>query len=551
MDKVMNKRKTIVVALLAVVFTFLQVAGWQISMFYNTTVHQSDFLQKTGVLTSIQVVLWSLIELPVMFVILHFLFSLFEKVGQEASKRGDSEAGTQKEKLIAVFKIALPVCLFLCWIPCFLAGYPGFYNYDVNAQVPQVMYDEVSYSAHHPLLHTLFVGHIITLGYRWREILNDGIALHSIIQMLICAVCFSYLIQYICKITGKRIFGILAFCYYAFFPVIPMFAMSTTKDVLFSLLLQICVVLIFEMFINLSDFFASKRKIAIFVVTAVLMCLFRKNGIYIVMAMIPFLFVLCKKYKKKCILLFGMIIFLSLFLDKGLIWVLDAKEGSGEELLSVPMQQVARVYCEQGEEAFDAEELELIYSGISSDDLSNYNPFLSDNIKNYFDYEVIRKNPSAFLTLWLKKGFQYPTEYGKAFLDNTYQAWYPGTSVYSDPDDNSTYYFNMAMRAGGERDSKAPKLLKFYEKIASEYYYQKIPVVRLLFSIGAMFWVALFTWSFAVYQKNKPLYLAMLPVLLCCATVFLGPISLVRYYLVLFYGFPVSVGFLCAGKKEI
>jgi len=89
----------------------------------------------------------------------------------------------------------------------------------------------------------------------------------------------------------------------------------------------------------------------------------------------------------------------------------------------------------------------------------------------------------------LKKGFQYPTEYGKAFLDNTYQAWYPGTSVYSNPDDNSTYYFNMEMRAGGERDSKAPKLLKFYKKIASEYYYQKIGT-RFLFLADEFYSIA-------------------------------------------------------------
>ena len=41
---------------------------------------------------------------------------------------------------------------------------------------------------------------------------------------------------------------------------------------------------------------------------------------------------------------------------------------------------------------------------------------------------------------------------------------------------------------------------------------------------------------------------AMLMVMLCCVTVFMGPVSLVRYYLVLFYGFPVSIGFLYTRK---
>ena len=102
----------------------------------------------------------------------------------------------------------------------------------------------------------------------------------------------------------------------------------------------------------------------------------------------------------------------------------------------------------------------------------------------------------------------------------------------------------MKMCPGGERDSKLPHLLDFYHKIASGYYYQQFPVTRLFFSIGAMFWVALFTFSFAIYQRNKPLITALLMILLCCATALLGPVSLVRYYLILFYGFPVSLGFL-------
>lgn len=490
-----DKRRFVVTSLLGLLFTAMQVIGYQISMRYNTSVHQSEFFQNIGVLPTKHAFLLSLVEFPIWCIILCFLFTMLERVTYIDKKFSP--------KRVFLLWGSTAVFLFICWIPCFLAGYPGFYNYDAMNQVPQALYAEVPYSAHHPLLHTLLMGKIIAFGYHHGINLNDGIALHSIFQMTVCAIAFAYLIYFILKITGNRILSIIAFCYYAFFPPIAMFAMSTTKDIIFSILLQLSIVFLYEMCKDLSAFWASKRMIARFVITFLLMCLFRKNGIYIVICIIPFVVIFWKKYWKQLLFLFGSIILLYFITDKSLLLALNATEGSTEEAFSVPIQQLARVYFDYGESAFDEEELTLIYEGISETDLLNYNPFLSDNIKNIFDFDVILDNKTAYLSLWLKKGLQYPMEYLKSFLDNTYQAWYPGTSIYDAPDSEQTYYFAMNMCAGGERDTKAPQLLEFYNKIATGYYYQKLPVIRLLFSIGAMFWFALFTLFFAIYQKTS------------------------------------------------
>lgn len=257
-----------------------------------------------------------------------------------------------------------------------------------------------------------------------------------------------------------------------------------------------------------------------------------------------------KKYRKHILGLFLSIIAFYLIINKGLVWFLDAEEGSIEEALSVPMQQLARVYYDYGETAFEQEELLLIDEGIDRKQLENYNPFLSDHIKNYFDFKSILDNKMAYISLWIRKGLQYPKTYARAFLDNTYQAWYPGTSIYDEPNAQETYYFDMSMRAGGYRDSKMPKLLEFYNRIANGYFYQKVPIIRLLFSIGAMLWVGLFALGYSIYRRDVPLTISMLFVMLYCMTVFMGPVSLVRYYLVLFYGFPVTLGYLVNSKEH-
>lgn len=538
--KWIQKRKAVMAVVLSLLFSVMQVTGYQISMHLGTSVHQSDFFQKIGVLSVPQCMGVAVAAFAFWCAVIYGLFTLLEK-----ARTFTVELSRKKEVAIWIVVAGL---LFLCWFPYFLAAYPGFYNYDAMVQVPQAIYEEVQYSTHHPLLHTLFVGKLIAFGHSLRGNFNDGIVLHSVVQMLVCAVALAYMVVYVLKISGRKWLGALAFLYYAFLPVIPMFALSTTKDTIFSVLLQLTVIWLYEMYRDIPAFMASKWKGLRFVAVAVLMCLFRKNGIYALVCVIPFAVAWGRKYWRQLLLVFATVAILYGVVDKGLSWTLNAVPGSAEEMLSVPMQQLAKVYNEHGEEAFTEEELELIYEGISKEQLLNYNPFLADNIKNYFDYTVITDNKTDYLMLWVNKGLEHPLTYVKAFLYNTYQAWYPATFIYAAPEQSATYYFDMNMHVGAERDTKNQDLLVFCQQIGTEPKYQGIPVVRMLFSIGAMLWVAMFTWFYGIYRKNRALTVAMLLTLFCCATVFLGPVSLVRYYLVLFYGFPVSVGFLLKGK---
>ena len=115
-----------------------------------------------------------------------------------------------------------------------------------------------------------------------------------------------------------------------------------------------------------------------------------------------------------------------------------------------------------------------------------YNPFLADRIKNYVNNEELLQNKWEYLRLWFRKGWQYPGCYLRAFLDNTYQAWYPGTSVVDDPD-GDIYYFDFEGRNVLEMKTISSRLTDFYRKLSLEYYYQKIPVIRALFAIGTYF----------------------------------------------------------------
>ena len=171
---------------------------------------------------------------------------------------------------------------------------------------------------------------------------------------------------------------------------------------------------------------------------------------------------------------------------------------------------------------------------------------LADRIKNYVNNEELLQNKLEYLRLWFRKGWQYPGCYLRAFLDNTYQAWYPGTSVVDDPD-GDIYYFDFEGRNVLEMKTISSRLTEFYRKISLEYYYQKIPVIRALFAIGTYFWLAVILFFYGIRRRRAEIWNSWLLVLALCLTVFLGPISLVRYYLLLFYAAPAGI-FLLADR---
>jgi len=172
---------------------------------------------------------------------------------------------------------------------------------------------------------------------------------------------------------------------------------------------------------------------ACFSAVIALCCLFRNNVIYAIIVFCILCALILRKKAKHILLSLGCGILIYLLVNTCLIYATNANKGSMAEAFSVPMQQLARLYNEKGETAFTPEETELLTTAISKDFLKNYNPFLADYIKNYTNFDVVKDRSEEYISLWFHKGISYPGVYIASFLDNTYQAWYPGTSVDTDP----------------------------------------------------------------------------------------------------------------------
>ena len=85
--------------------------------------------------------------------------------------------------------------IFLCWLTVFLDYYPSVFAYDAEGQLYQVIAHD--YSTHHPFLHTLFLGAFFKLGAKLPGSYPAGMAVHSVVQMMMMAASFGYTISYL------------------------------------------------------------------------------------------------------------------------------------------------------------------------------------------------------------------------------------------------------------------------------------------------------------------------------------------------------------------
>lgn len=139
--------------------------------------------------------------------------------------------------------------LLVCWTPALIAGFPGYFTYDSGLGWLEQwgQYSTGNLNAHHPVLHTLFVGSLISVGQALFDSFNAGVLLAVFVQALLVSFLLSFSLYQLLNLgMGKK--GLVASTVYlALNPIIQLFAFCTTKDVLFSAFVVVYVVLLFRL----------------------------------------------------------------------------------------------------------------------------------------------------------------------------------------------------------------------------------------------------------------------------------------------------------------
>lgn len=474
--------------------------------------------------------------------------------------RGESLIGRIANKITRVLAIAdtqadLAAFLFLllCWLPVFLAVYPGFFVYDAQDEYIQVA--ARNFSTHHPLVHVLLLGGMVCGVHKLTDSYNLGIACYTVFQMAVAAGVFTFLFSYLRKRKVCRTLRLAGLVWLGVFPTVVMFTLCSAKDALFTLALLLLLICLLELGGDGEAFFRSKGWRLLYVLSGMAMMLLRNNGFYAFLVMIPILLFLKKGRRGQLLLLSVCAAAGCLLVNGGLKLALHADDSEYQELLTVPIQQLARTY-KYAPQAFTEAELETLYEVLDEEALSLYTPRLSDPVKYRFNNEAFAKDKGRYASLWLRVGMRKPLIYLNAWWMTSYGFWYPDTviNVYGGNTvftftykDNS--YFGYEVEQPGVRESRIPWLNEVYRRLSLEVWKEKIPVISWLFSPGAMFWFYAFLFAWLLNNRRYDILYPFLPIFLVWLTVLLGPTYLPRYVLFLWYALPLFLGMAQMGAQ--
>lgn len=485
--------------------------------------------------------LLKIVIFSIIFIVLHYLvLELLKKCKRKDNKK-EKKFIINKHNFLIYF-----IIIILCWIPVLLAFYPVILNYDGNAQIKTYITNQMT---HHTIISTMLMGMCYATGLII-ENTQIGMLFFSIIQMTIMALIFAYAVKFIEEKTNKKWIRNVSLIFYALFPFNQLFPLMTTKDTLFAGFMLV-------FFINLYKIIENKNTIIGYIgiiLLTVLMLLFRKNGIYAFVVMIPFAIVIFFKQKEtlKRILVIFLITLLTYKCANTFLLSFDKNKGEGEVYDSIMISQAIGRICREKENELTDEEREKINYYVKDFEKmqEKYRKNISDPAVTQMNYKNINEDKKEFFKFVISLVSQYPGTSIDACLDTVRGYWY-----ITDKSFNRIYKseqkgcleltFSRVFpdeEIGIKQHSLIPGLKEFYEDLLAKNYYEKIPVLYVVFQPAIYFYILLACLLYSLYKKQKNNLLPQIFLLLYYLTCFLAPCAIIRYMYGVIVAMPIVIG---------
>ena len=476
-----------------------------------------------------------------------FLFSLIKYIDNKIVKKINMKKDEKysKENLIKIFLINSIILFAIFWM-AYIALYPGYFSYDAPGQIIQVFhYKELN--AHQPVIHTLLLSVCIAIGNKFFWGTNCGLAIYTFIQMMIVILSLSYIFIKLLEFNVNKYVIIISEALIIINPVFQIFVMTSTKDVIFSSLFIIWIIHVVEMYESGEKFFASVSKNIFYVINVILMCLFRKQGIYVVFCVGLVQCFTMKKYFKKYLCSFICIIAIFNFIIGPVSSWLGIVESPVKEILSVPLQQMSRVINENGN--ITDEQKEMFYKFVPKNKVKNYIPYISDPIKDNMNEIYFKLHIKDFIKLYIDLGIKNFSIYVDSFL-------YGIVGYVAPVEDEENIYIGIFEFIGPElyevfglpyiKEGAVFEETKFegyknYLYHVRETLLVDIPIISFWCNTSFSFWIFAVCTIIIIYKKNYKYLIVSLIALIFGGILALGPVCCIRYIIPIKYAIPIII----------
>ena len=425
--------------------------------------------------------------------------------------------------------------IWLCWLPYLVVCYPGNVPYDGYYQL-NMYYGYNSPTNHHPWLSTLIIGWVTSLGRGISD--NFGVFLFVFLQSIFCAAVFAVVCRKVFAYRVSRWIKLAAVLFYAVLPVWGNYATTLIKDTLYFAIFSLYGLL----YIGFLEGKPSAARIAGLLVTACLVAQLRNEGVYIVAASLLFLLIVGHA-KAACAAVLAVAVVFHAGLNNA-FYASGVARGSTREMLSLPLQQVAR-YMVYYPEDVSEEEKDLLNQVVPIDNIiASYDPVYADPVKDRY------KNPDAgtllqFLKLYVKMGLRHPGCYVQAALNQTFGYFYP--AYLTDRISNLQFYIKGAPLATGDmniyyvRSNETRNDLANYGNSWKHY-----PGIALLYP-GTYTWLTVLCVMYLFYKRRYQALAAVSLPLLTIAVAMISPVNgYLRYMLPVMALMPLLLAYCLA-----
>ena len=479
-----------------------------------------------------------------LFIVIKLLYQKIDCIKKEDSFQKKYFTNNKK----SFFLVAL--LILLAYIPYLIHSFPGNLNYDFIVQINQALNYE-TLTNWHPYIHTLFIGLCLKIGYFFTNSYNVGIFIYTLLQVLLSCFTFSFVIHYMAKKEVKTKFRALTLLLFMFFPIFPLYSVWLTKDIIFSLFMVFITIGIIELCTN-KEIIKSKKYIILMTIVFLLTMLSRKNGIYILALLFPFILLSNRKNWARIIIMFLIPILTFVIIDGPVRTSLNIPNGSNAELYSISAQQMARIYKYESE-SLTSDQKEKIESYILADNIEElYNPLIADPIKGTLNIEKIDLNKLDLFKLNLDLFLEYPARSIESFLCTTYRFYYLNNDGAKGLENFKTDSASLIETMFSKELNITNNFyrIKIIDFINDKIYANNTPILSTMTNSGLYINIFIIFIGYLIYKKEYKYILCFIPVFLVLLTQLAGPMVDIRYAYSFFTCAPVLTALVMYNKKE-
>ena len=424
------------------------------------------------------------------------------------------------------------------WLPYIIIFFPGSVPWDGRRQISEGA-GYLKLTNHHPWIVSKFMGLLMQLGQLISD--NAGVFLIVVVFMVIEALCYGFVCCKVKKYMGKYLFFI-SILFFALMPAFAAFSCVVLKDGLNAALVAYFMAIYIDCCMKANQQQLSVKDFVWLGISALLVCITRKNGVYLVLPQCLCLAAWVKKRKQiLCVVLLSISILAGqIITDIKLPEYLGVVKGSEREMLSIPFQQTAR-YLLYFPEDVTVEEQAAIDVVLSFDQIAEeYYPEKSDAVKSMYKGTEGNEELKNYFKAWFSMLKKHPEIYLEATLEGSYGYLYPFRNCIA----SERYFFYTIPATNGSMYWHY--LFSNEIRIRMEAYadlWVSVPILAQLMNPGTYTWLILILAAYIIYKKRTKgilMYVAcFMNILVCIASPVNG---LLRYALPLMACMPLLIG---------